>query len=118
MELLIANLTYVAYRLFVSGVIVRACLRVMPYWAAVLVMSQASFFYDNFVFGWYFSAREIPPLLDLLKSDLLYTARVGAAWAFIYFFWSRVKINYWLSIFIVAQATFFMDLFIFHDLYK
>lgn len=118
LALITANLTYVAYRLFVSGAVVRVCLARMSYPWAVLVMSQASFVYDTVIFGWYFSAQALPSPVDFVISDVIYTLRVALAWAFIYYFWNRVKLNYWLSIFIVAQATFFMDLLIFQDLYK
>lgn len=118
LDLAAANLTYVAYRLCISGALVRLCLKRMRYPWAVLVMSQASFVYDTVIFGWYFSAQALPSAMEFIISDVLYTLRVVMAWAFIYYFWSRVRLNYWLSIFIVAEATFFMDLLIFQDLYK
>jgi hypothetical protein len=80
-------------------------------------MAQLSFAYDTFVFGYYFNASEIPSVLEYVKSDILYTLRVIAAWWLIKQIWNAVK-NYWLAVFIGAEITFVFDYFIFSDLYS
>jgi len=79
-------------------------------------MAQLSFTYDTFVFGYYFNAQELPNLLDLLVSDLMYTIRVIAAWWLIKQIWNKIG-NYWVSVFIGAQITFIFDYFIFKNLF-
>jgi hypothetical protein len=101
----------------VSGWIVKILNRHLPYYVAVLVMAQLSFAYDTFVFGYYFSAQELPAILEYLKSDFMYTLRVIAAWWMIKKIWDLVK-NYWLAVFIGAEITFVFDYFIFSDLYS
>ncbi len=116
MELLLTNIVYVAYRLVISGPIVKFLTKYLPYYLAVFVMAQLSFAYDTFVFGYYFNAVELPTLFDYLRSDVLYTLRVIAAWWLIKQIWLRVK-NYWLAVFIGAEITFVCDYFIFSGLY-
>jgi len=116
MELLLTNLIYVSYRLIVSGPIVRFLNRYLTYYLAVFVMAQLSFAYDTFVFGHYFNAQDIPPLLDYLYSDLLYTLRVIAAWWVIKQLWNWIG-NYWIAVFLGAELTFTTDYFIFKDLF-
>lgn len=79
-------------------------------------MSQLSFAYDNFVFGYYFSAVELPSFIEYLKSDVMYTLRVIAAWWVIRQLWNRLN-NYWLAVFIGAELTFVFDYFIFGNLF-
>lgn len=117
LELLITNIVYVAYRLIVSGTIVKVLNRYLPYYLAVFVMAQLSFAYDTLVFGHYFNSTEIPTLLEYIKSNLLYTLRVIAAWWLIKQIWNMVK-NYWLAVFIGAEITFICDFFIFKILYS
>ena len=47
MELLIANVAYVSYRLLITAHIVRFMMKFMPYSIAVLVAAQVSFIYDS-----------------------------------------------------------------------
>jgi hypothetical protein len=107
---------YVAYRLVVSGPIVKVLNKYLPYYLAVLIMAQLSFAYDTLIFGYYFNTQELPVLLDYLKSNFMYTLRVLAAWWLIKKIWNVVK-NYWLAVFIGAEITFIFDYFIFSDLY-
>lgn len=79
-------------------------------------MAQLSFAYDTFVFGYYFSATELPGILDYIKSDILYTLRVLAAWWLIKQIWNLSK-NYWVAVFIGAEITFICDFFIFRNLF-
>lgn len=116
MELLLTNIIYVAYRLVVSGPIVKVLNKYLPYYLAVFIMAQLSFAYDTFVFGYYFNAQELPNIIDYLQSDVLYTLRVIAAWWLIRQIWNLVK-NYWLAVFIGAEITFVCDYFIFSGLY-
>lgn len=117
MELLITNIIYVLYRLVVSGPIVKVLNKYLPYYAAVFIMAQLSFAYDTFIFGYYFNASEIPAILDYIKSDIMYTLRVIAAWWLIRQIWNLVG-NYWIAVFIGAEITFVFDYFIFADLYS
>jgi hypothetical protein len=79
-------------------------------------MAQLSFAYDTFVFGHYFNAAALPNIFEYIKSDLLYTLRVLAAWWLIRQIWKLVK-NYWIAVFIGAEITFVVDYFIFKDLF-
>jgi hypothetical protein len=115
-ELLLTNIVYVAYRLVVSGPIVKLLNQYLPFYLAVFIMAQLSFAYDTFVFGYYFNAAELPHWIEYLKSDVLYTLRVLAAWWLIRQIWIRVK-NYWVAVFIGAEITFVCDYFIFSGLY-
>jgi hypothetical protein len=116
LELLLTNIIYVAYRLVVSGPIVRILNGYLPFYLAVIIMAQLSFAYDAFVFGYYFNAAELPNIIDYLKSDIFYTIRVIAAWWLIKQIWNLVK-NYWLAVFIGAEITFACDYFIFKELF-
>ena len=79
-------------------------------------MSQLSFAYDTFIFSHYFSAVELPSIIEYLKSDVMYTLRVIAAWWVIRQLWNRLN-NYWLAVFIGAELTFVFDYFIFGNLF-
>jgi hypothetical protein len=116
MNLLLANITYVAYRLIVTAHVVKFFNRYVNYYVAVLIAAQVSFAYDNGLFSILFGATEIPVLYDLLKADVMYTLRVIAAWWLIKQIWARVK-NYYLAVFIGAEITFVVDYFIFDGIY-
>jgi hypothetical protein len=116
-ELLTANAIYVAYRLVVSGPLVKLLLRWLPYYAAVFVMAQFSFLYDNVIFAWLFGAQELPGLAELIYADIKYTLRVVAAWWVIKQLWNWIG-NYWIAVFLGAQLTFAVDYFIFADLFN
>ncbi len=79
-------------------------------------MAQLSFAYDTLVFGYYFSAVELPSLIEYLESDVMYTLRVIAAWWVIKQLWNKLG-NYWLAVFIGAELTFIFDYFIFGNLF-
>ena len=116
-ELLITNIVYVAYRLFVTGTIVRLLESKLSYYGAVFIAAQISFLYDTIPFAFLFNANQIPALLDLLVADFYYTARVIAAW------WLIDKIrrftdNFYLSVFVGAEITFVFDYFIFGNMYQ
>ena len=63
LELFIANMTYVAWWLFVTGNIILLMQFILKkfinpkysYYLAVIVVAQISFWYDYLVFGWYFA---------------------------------------------------------------
>lgn len=116
MELLIVNATYVAYRLLITANVIRFLNKYMNYYVAVLVAAQISFLYDNGLFAILFEAQTIPPIMDLLIADLMYTARVVAAWFVIKQLWDWLK-NYYLAVFIGAELTFVVDYFIFDGVY-
>jgi len=116
LELLIANVTYVAYRLFVSATIVRLLTLRMSYYLAVLVMAQISFAYDNIIFYYYYGATQMPEFVDLLLTDITYTLRVIAAWFIIKKLWDWLD-SWLLAVFIGAQLTFAVDCFIFDGIY-
>jgi hypothetical protein len=116
MELLIANITYVAYRLVISASIVSVLNKYMNYYWAVLVMSQVSFLYDNIIFSVYYSAQEMPRLSDLIYADVLYTLRVVVAWFIIKKLWDWLG-NWYVAVFLGAQLTFAVDYFIFKGVY-
>jgi len=117
MELLTINFIYVMYRLVVSGFIVKLLMKKLPYYVAVFVMAQFSYAYDTVIFGYYFSAQELPPVLNLLFSNILYTLRVLAAWFVIKMLWNWCK-NYWIAVFLGAELTFLCDYFIFNRLFS
>ena len=106
-----------AYRLIVSGPIVKLLTKYIPFYIAVFIMAQLSFAYDTFVFGYYFNATELPSLVNYIQSDLLYTLRVLAAWWLIKRIWNLVH-NYWVAVFIGAEITFVCDYFIFGHLFS
>lgn len=112
MELLITNITYVAYRLLVTAHIVKFFNKYMNYYLAVLIAAQVSFAYDNGLFAWFFGASSIPSITDLIIADVTYTLRVIAAWFVIKQLWDWLK-NYYLAVFIGAELTFVVDYFIF-----
>jgi hypothetical protein len=116
MELLVANITYVAYRLLVSASIVSFVNRYVSYYWAVLIMSQFSFFYDNIIFSVYYSAQEMPGLYTLFYADIVYTVRVIAAWFIIKKLWDWLG-NWYVAVFLGAQLTFAVDYFIFKGVY-
>lgn len=115
-EILVANIVYVSYRLVVSGPLVKLLLTWMPYYLAVLAMAQLSFAYDTVLFYYYFESADIV-WIDLIKSNVIYTLRVIAAWWVIKQLWKLLE-NYWLAVFFGAQLTFVADYFIFADLFN
>lgn len=116
MELVLTNIIYVAYRLVVSGPVVKILNKYLKFYLAVFIMAQLSFAYDTFVFGYYFNAVALPGLLDYLQHDALYTLRVLAAWWVIRKLWQWIG-NYWIAVFIGAELTFICDYFIFGNLF-
>ena len=116
MELVLTNIIYVAYRLLVSGPVVKILNKYLTFYLAVFIMAQLSFAYDTFVFGYYFNAVALPSLLDYLQHDVLYTLRVLAAWWVIRKLWQWIG-NYWIAVFIGAELTFICDYFIFGNLF-
>ena len=116
MELVLTNIIYVAYRLVVSGPVVKILNKYLTFYLAVFIMAQLSFAYDTFVFGYYFNAVALPGLLDYLQHDSLYTLRVLAAWWVIRKLWQWIG-NYWIAVFIGAELTFICDYFIFSNLF-
>lgn len=117
MELLLTNFIYVFYRLAISAPLVKFVNKYFTYYIAVLIMAQLSFAYDYFIFNNYFTnAREFD-IIELIKSDLLYTLRVVAAWWLIKKIWDYIG-NYWVAVFIGAEITFICDYFIFADLLR
>jgi hypothetical protein len=116
MNLLVANIIYVAYRLLVTAHIVKFFNRYVNYYVAVLIASQVSFAYDNGVFAWLFSTQELPSIASLISADIQYTLRVLAAWWFIKQIWNWCK-NYYVAVFIGAEVTFAVDYFIFDNVY-
>jgi len=115
-DLLLVNITYVAYRLVVTAHIVKFFNRYMNYYLAVLIAAQVSFAYDNGLFAWLFSAQELPGITDLIYANIQYTLRVIAAWWLIKQLWNWLK-NYYLAVFIGAEITFVVDYFIFDGVY-
>jgi len=116
LELVLTNIIYVAYRLLVSGPVVKILNKYLTFYLAVFIMAQLSFAYDTFVFGYYFNAVALPSLLDYLQHDVLYTLRVLAAWWVIRKLWQWIG-NYWIAVFIGAELTFICDYFIFGNLF-
>ena len=116
MSLLLINITYVAYRLLVSAHIVKFVNKYVPYYVAVLIMAQLSFAYDGGLFAIFWSVDELPSLIEIIKSDILYTLRVLAAWWLIKKIWDKIG-NYWIAVFIGAEITFVLDYFIFAELF-
>ena len=117
MELLLTNIIYVGYRLLVTAHIVKFFNKYMFYSAAVLIAAQVSFLYDGGIFAWFFQAQALPSIDELIQANVLYTLRVGIAWAFIYWLWQIRKLNYYLAVFIGAEATFIVDYFIFDGVF-
>lgn len=105
-----------AYRLVVSGPVVKILNKYLTFYLAVFIMAQLSFAYDTFVFGYYFNAVALPSLSDYLQHDILYTLRVLAAWWVIRKLWQWIG-NYWIAVFIGAELTFICDYFIFGNLF-
>jgi hypothetical protein len=116
MNLLIANIVYVAYRLLVTAHIVKFFNRYVNYYVAVLIASQVSFAYDNGIFAWLFSTQDLPRIADLISADIQYTLRVLAAWWLIKQLWNWFE-NYYVAVFIGAEVTFAVDYFIFDRVY-
>lgn len=117
MELLIANVLYVAYRLIITASIVKFFNRYVNYYVAVLIAAQISFAYDYFIFSSYFTNSENFAILEFIKSNVLYTMRVIAAWWLIKQIWNHIG-NYWVSVFIGAEITFICDYYIFANLLR
>lgn len=116
-ELLITNIIYVAYRLAITAHVVKFCHKVMPYSVAVILAAQLSFIYDAGLFAVFFDAQSLPPVMEIVQANIMYTLRVGLAWAFIYWLWYIRGLNYYLAVFIGAEATFAVDYFIFDGVY-
>lgn len=115
-ELLYANIVYVAYRLVITAHIVKFFNKYMNYYLAVIIAAQVSFIYDNGIFAMLFSATAIPELTELLYADIMYTMRVIAAWFIIKKLWDWLD-NYYLAVFLGAELTFIVDYFIFEGVY-
>ncbi len=115
-ELLVANIIYVSYRLVVTAHIVKFLYKYIPYGFAVLLAAQISFLYDGGVFAYLFQAKELPALMDFVQANVLYTFRVGVAWWIIKILWDQLS-NYYLAVFIGAQLTFIVDYFIFEGVF-
>ena len=116
-ELLTTNIIYVFYRLAISAPLVEFVNKYFSYYIAVLIMAQLSFTYDYFVFDNYFTNAKEFVIIDVIKSDILYTLRVLAAWWLIKQIWDWIG-NYWVAVFIGAEITFVCDYFIFADLLR
>lgn len=116
MELILVNITYVAYRLLVTAHIIKFLMKWMPYSIAVLIGAQVSFLYDSGIFSILFGAEQFPPPMEWLYTNATYTLRVGVAWAFIKWLWMKTD-RFYLSVFIGAEATFVVDYFIFDNLF-
>ena len=114
-ELAIANVTYVLYRLAVSGPLVKFLNKYLNYYLAVFIMAQLSFIYDNFIFYNYFGADGFL-WLDIIVSDVLYSIRVLCAWYVIKQLWNWIG-NYWIAVFLGAELTFVVDYFIIGSVY-
>lgn len=117
MELLITNIVYVLYRLLITAHIVKFFNKMMPYSFAVLIAAQVSFLYDGGLFAVLFEAQALPPIMELVQANIMYTLRVGMAWAFIYWLWQHRNLNYYLAVFIGAEVTFAIDYFIFDGIF-
>jgi hypothetical protein len=117
MSLLVANTTYVLYRLMINGTIVHFLNKHTPYYIAVFVMSQLSFAYDTLIFGYYFNALQIPLMSEYVIIDIIYTIRVLVAWWLIRQL-HRISVNYWGSVLVVAELTFIADWFIFKGVFR
>lgn len=115
-ELLITNIVYVGYRLLITAHIVKFFHKYMPYSFAVIIAAQLSFLYDGGIFAYFFEAQALPETMEIVQANVLYTLRVGLAWAFIYWLWQKLD-NYYLAVFIGAEATFVIDYFIFDGVY-
>ena len=115
-DLLVANIIYVSYRLIVTAHIVKFLLKYVPYSIAVILAAQISFLYDGGVFAYLFQAKELPELIDFLQANVFYTFRVGVAWWIIKILWDQLN-SYYLAVFIGAQLTFIVDYFIFKGVY-
>jgi hypothetical protein len=89
MELLVANVIYVGYRLVVTAHIIKFLMRFMPYSIAVLIGAQVSFLYDSGLFSVFFGAEQFPPIMEWVYANAVYTARVGLAWGFIKWLWMK-----------------------------
>jgi len=116
-ELLITNIAYVGYRLLISAHIVKFFNKYIAYSFAVLLMSQVSFAYDFGIFAYLFSAQTFPDIMEVVQANILYTLRVGIAWAFIYWLWKVRNYNYYVAVFIGAEMTFTVDYFIFNGVF-
>ena len=114
--LLLTNLIYVAFRVLISGPLVKLLSKTLPYYWAVFIMAQLSFAYDAMIFQYYFGAQELSSVWSYLISDIWYTIRVLLAWWMIKQLWNWCE-NYWLAVFLGAQITFFCDYFIFNSLF-
>ena len=116
LELLETNIVYVGFRLLVTAHIVKFFNKHMPYSLAVIIAAQVSFLYDGGIFAYLFNAQVLPNAIEIAQANILYTLRVGIAWAIIKWLWDRLD-NYYLAVFIGAEMTFVVDYFIFDGIY-
>ena len=114
-ELALANIIYVLYRLAVSGPLVEFLNKYLSYYVAVFIMAQLSFIYDNFIFYNYFEANGFL-WLDIIVADVLYSIRVLMAWWVIKQLWNWIG-NYWIAVFLGAELTFVVDYFTIGSVY-
>lgn len=115
MELVLANIQYVVFRLLISAPIVSVLMRYLPYYVSVIILAQISFLYDLLVFYFYFD-NPISSTSSIIIADISYTLRVIAAWWLIKKLWDLTD-NYILSVFIGAEITFVIDYFIYSGVY-
>ena len=111
MQLIIANIIYVVYRLLITANVIKFLNKYMHYYVAVIVAAQLSYGYDMAVFYWYFD-NPVTSVWNIVQGDILYTLRVIAAWFVIKQLWNWLK-SYYLAVFIGAELTFIVDYFIF-----
>lgn len=110
LELMWLNITYVFFRMVISGPFIYFLKKHIPFIAAVLILSQLSFIYDAIFFYDYFDVSEID-WLYIIYTDIIRTVRILAAWSLIA--WINNYFNWTLSVFIGSEITFIFDYFIF-----
>lgn len=110
-ELLIQNITYVAYRLAVTANVIKFINRYVTYYVAVVIAAQISYYYDNIILGWMWHDEALPDIYTFLVGEFWYTLRVIAAWFVIKQLWNWLGHYYW-AVFIGAELTFIVDKFI------
>ena len=79
MQLIIANIIYVLYRLLVTANVIKFLNRYVSYYVAVILAAQLSYAYDMALFYWYFD-NPVTSVWNIVQGDILYTLRVIAAW--------------------------------------
>ena len=115
LELALANVIYVFYRLAVSGPLVKFTTKYISYYWAVFWMAQLSFIYDNIIFYNYFSADSFL-WIDMIDANVMYCIRVMCAWWVIKQLWDWIG-NYWIAVFLGAELTFIFDYYIIGSIY-